>query len=212
MHVRADRADGRVRKHGRCARWPRLKMIAATWPHGISTRTTVRSADSYLEDRRHVGEIDVRAAACRRARARRSGAARVRVTCVSVNASRGHTRARGTRCAQHATRSTPGIKGTARAPIVVALAEIKLVCERHRAAMPINIFIRTACYSNGIQMESRRSLPWNPSRVDAALINFPTSIGRSMSQASDFSRHARLIDSASARDRRSEDALLCYYI
>jgi len=30
------------------------------------------SADSYLEDQRHVGEIDVRAAACRRARARRS--------------------------------------------------------------------------------------------------------------------------------------------
>jgi len=156
--VRAYRADGRVRKHGRCARWPRLKMIAATWPHGISTRTygTYGSTDSYLrEDRRHVGEIDVRAAACRRARARRSGAARVRVTCVSVNASRGHTRARGTRCAQHATRSTPGIKGTARAPIVVVLAEIKLaVCERHRAAMLINIFIR-----------HRALFGWNPDGI-----------------------------------------------
>jgi len=103
-----------------------------------------------------------------------AGVARVRVTCVSVNASRGHTRARGTRCAQHATRSTPGIKGTARASIVVALAEIKLaVCERHRAAMPVNIFIRAVCYSNGIQMEFHRSLLWNPSRAGAALINFP---------------------------------------
>jgi len=60
-------------------------------------------------------------------------------------------------------------------------------------------------------MESRRSLPWNPSRADAALINFPTSIGRSMSQASDFSRHARLIDSASARDRCSEDDYVIVY-